>query len=346
MIVACRFGGSATMRAAWYERTGPAREVLVVGEMPAPEPGPRQVRVALKTSGVNPSDVKARAGSRPMLASRIIPQSDGGGVIERVGSGVPNDRVGQRVWVWNGQCNRPLGTCAQFITVAVEQASPMPDPLTFEEAACLGIPALTAYRALATDGGVQDKIVLVAGGAGAVGHYAVQMAKLMGAEKVITTVSTPAKADHARAAGADEIINYRTENVAERINVLTHGHGVDRIVEVDIAGNAGLYPAIMARDGLIAASPATFAFVLAGEDRPASEGELRTVGDKWERRQGINARRFRGDGNSDIAVATDWYVRKRLLRAFPGMYRVEVDRKQVAELKQFVILEQPALLNP
>ena len=241
------------MRAAWYERTGSAREVFVVGDMPAAEPGPGQVRVAVKASGVNPSDVKARAGSRPMLASRIIPHSDGGGVIEKVGSGVPSERVGQRVWVWNGQWKRPLGTCAEFITLPVEQALAMPDPLTFEEAACLGIPALTAYRALATDGGVQGKIVLVAGGAGAVGHYAVQMAKLMGAEKVITTVSTPAKADHARAAGADEIINYRTENIAERIKPLTHGHGVDRIVEVDIAGNAGLYPAIMARDGLIAA---------------------------------------------------------------------------------------------
>jgi NADPH2:quinone reductase len=225
----------------------------MVGEMPTPEPGPGQVRVALKTSGVNPSDVKARAGSRPMLASRIIPQSDGGGVIEKVGSGVPGERVGQRVWIWNGQWNRPLGTCAQFITLPVEQAPTMPDPLTFEEAACLGIPALTAYRALATDGGVKDRIVLVAGGAGAVGHYAVQMAKLMGAEKVITTVSTPAKADHARAAGSDEIINYRTENVTERIKALTRGHGVDRVVEVDIAGNAGLYPAIMARDGVVAA---------------------------------------------------------------------------------------------
>src|SRR5262245_48010923 len=241
------------MRAAWYERTGSAREVLVVGEMPATEPGPGEVRVALKTSGVNPSDVKARAGSRPMLASRVIPQSDGCCGIEKVGSGVPDERVGQRVWIWNGQWNRPLGTCAQFITLPVEQAPAMPDPLTFDEAACLGIPALTAYRALATDGGVQGKIVLVAGGAGAVGHYAVQMAKLMGAEKVIATASTPAKADHARAAGADEIINYRTENVAERIMALMRGRGVDRIVEVDIAGNSSLYPAIMVRDGVISA---------------------------------------------------------------------------------------------
>ena len=204
------------MRAAWYERTGGARYVLVVGEMPAVEPGHGEVRVALKASGVNPSDVKARAGSRPMLASRIIPQSDGAGVIDKVGSGVPADRIGSRVWVWNGQWKRPFGTCAQFITLPAAQAVAMPEPLTFEEAACLGIPALTAYRALASDGGVLGKIVLIAGGAGAVGHYAVQMAKLMGAAKVITTVSTPAKAAHAQAVGVDEIINYKTENVAER----------------------------------------------------------------------------------------------------------------------------------
>src|ERR1700680_1618448 len=248
-----RTRGGGTMRAAWYERTGAARDVLVVGEMPAVEPGPGEVRVALKTSGVNPSDVKARGGSRPMLASRIIPQSDGAGVIENVGSGVPADRVGSRVWVWNGQWKRPLGTCAQFITLPAEQATAMPEPLTFEAAACLGIPALTAYRALATDGGVRGKVVLVAGGAGAVGHYAVQMAKLMGAAKVIATTSTSAKAVHAQTAGADAIINYKTENVAERIKALTGGHGVERIIEVDIAGNASLYPAIIARDGVIAA---------------------------------------------------------------------------------------------
>jgi NADPH2:quinone reductase len=188
-----------------------------------------------------------------MLASRIIPQSDGAGVIEKVGSGVPADRVGSRVWVWNGQWKRPLGTCAEYITLPAEQAVAMPEPLTFEQAACLGIPALTAYRALATDGGVLDKVVLVAGGAGAVGHYAVQMARLMGAAKVITTVSAPAKAAHAQAAGADDIINYKTENVAERIKAMTGGHGVERVVEVDVAGNASLYPAIMARDGMIAA---------------------------------------------------------------------------------------------
>ena len=240
------------MRAAWYERTGPARDALVVGDMPAVEPGPGEVRVALKTSGVNPSDVKARGGSRPMLAPRIIPQSDGAGVIEKVGPGVPADRVGQRVWVWNGQWKRPLGTAAEFITLAAEQAVPMPAPLMFEEGACLGIPALTAYRALATDGGVGGKSVLVAGGAGAVGHYAIQMAKLMGAAKVITTVSSPAKAAHATAAGADHTIDYKTEDVAARVKALTAGRGVERVVEVDVSGNSRLYPGIMAPDGIVA----------------------------------------------------------------------------------------------
>src|SRR5262249_20768717 len=121
------------MRAAWYDRTRPAREVFVVGQMPAAEPGPGQVRVAVKAWGVNPSDVKARAGSRPMLASRIIPHSDGGGVIEKVGSGVPGERVGERVWVWNGQWKRPLGTCAEFITLPGERALAMPHPPTLQD---------------------------------------------------------------------------------------------------------------------------------------------------------------------------------------------------------------------
>jgi len=241
------------MRAAWYERTGAAHDVLVVGEMPAAEPQAGEVRVALKTSGVNPSDWKARMGSRPMLAPRIIPHSDGAGLIETVGPGVPSERVGQRVWVWNGQWRRPLGTAAEFITVPAAQAVPMPDAATFDVGACLGIPALTAYRALATDGGVRGRRVLVMGGAGAVGHYAVQMGKLLGAAQVIATVSSAAKAAHALAAGADEIVNYKTENLSERVKTLTDGRGVDRIVEVDIGGNARLYPELMARDGLIAA---------------------------------------------------------------------------------------------
>ena len=180
------------MRAAWYERNGAARDVLVVGDMPSVEPGPGEVRVAIKASGVNPSDVKSRGGSRPIVAPRIIPHSDGAGVIDKVGTDVSAQRMGQRVWIWNGQWKRPLGTAAEFVTLAAEQAVPMSQAAAFEEAACLGIPALTAYRALVTDGGVAAKTVLVAGGAGAVGHYAIQMAKLFGASKVIATVSSAA----------------------------------------------------------------------------------------------------------------------------------------------------------
>jgi NADPH:quinone reductase len=238
------------MRAAWYERNGPAREVLVVGTLPDPEPGHGEVRVRIAASGVNPSDWKTRSGSRPMAGPRVIPHSDGAGTIDRVGPGVPPSRAGQRVWIWNGQWNRPFGTAAEYITVPAEQAVPLPDGTTFEQGACLGIPALTAWRALTTDGGVAGKSVLVTGGAGAVGHYAIQFAKLVGATQVITTVSSEAKADHARAAGADEVVLYRTEPVVERVRAATRGKGVERVVEVDAAGNAALLPHLIAQDGL------------------------------------------------------------------------------------------------
>jgi NADPH2:quinone reductase len=241
------------MRAAWYERTGPAREVLVVGEMPDPEPRPGEVRVKLATSGANPSDWKARTGSRPMIAPRIIPHSDGAGVIDQVGEGVPAARIGERVWVWNGQWKRPFGTCATMITVPGAQAVKLADGVSFEAGACFGIPLLTAYRALTTDGRVAGRRVLVTGGAGGVGHYAIQLARLLGAAQILTTISSEEKAQHARAAGADATINYRSEDVVERIKDLTGGHGVDRIVDLDISSYGMLIPDIIARDGLVAA---------------------------------------------------------------------------------------------
>lgn len=241
------------MRAAWYERTGTAREVLVVGEMPDAEPGPGEVRVRLATSGVNPSDWKARMGSRPMIAPRIIPHSDGAGVIDQVGAGVPATRIGERVWIWNGQWKRPFGTCATSITVNQEQAVRLPDTTSFEAGACFGIPLLTAYRALTTDGGLVGKTVLVSGGSGGVGHYAIQLARLLGAREIITTVSGEAKAQHAKAAGADHIINYKSENLVERVRAITSGRGVDRMVDLDIAGHGKLLPELIAKDGLVAA---------------------------------------------------------------------------------------------
>lgn len=240
------------MKAVWYERNGPAREVLQVGDMPDPEPGPGEVRVRIHASGVNPSDWKTRSGTRPMIAPRVIPHSDGAGVIDRVGAGIDRARIGERVWIWNGQWKRAFGTAATLIALPSEQAVRLPDAVPFEAGACLGIPALTAHRAVTTDGSPEGQTVLVAGGAGAVGHYAVQIAKRLGAAQVIATVSSAEKGEHARAAGADEIIDYRTESVPDRVREMTNGRGVDRVVEVDIAGNASLLPKIIAPGGLCA----------------------------------------------------------------------------------------------
>ena len=241
------------MRAVWYERNGPAREVLEYGDIPEPVPEAGEVVVRVHASGVNPSDWKTRSGSRPMVAARVIPHSDGAGVIERVGPGVDPGRVGERVWIWNGQWKRPFGTAATYIAVPSQQAVRLPMGTPFHAGACLGIPALTAHRALTIDGSPEGETVLVSGGAGAVGHYAIQFAKLLGAAHVIATVSSQEKADHARAAGADEIINYKTESVPDRVWEITRGRGVDRVAEVDVAGNAALIPRIIARDGLCAA---------------------------------------------------------------------------------------------
>src|SRR5688572_27244584 len=241
------------MRAAWYEKIGPAGEVLQVGEMPAPEPGPGEVRVRIHASGVNPSDWKTRSGLRPMTFPRVIPHSDGAGVIDRVGVGVPESRLGERVWTWNAQWKRPFGTAAEFVVLPAEQAGPLPDGRSFDEGACLGIPALTAPRAVRIDGSVEGRAGLVSGGAGAVGKYASQSAKLVGAAKVSATVSSSQTADRARAAGATDVINYRADDVAERVLEITAGHGADRVVEVDIAGNSELLPKIVAQDALCVA---------------------------------------------------------------------------------------------
>ncbi len=227
------------MRAAWYERNGEARNVLTVGDLPLPEPGPGEVRVRLAASGVNPSDVKSRRG-RPLAFPRIVPHSDGAGVIEAVGAGVPASRIGERVWIWNGQWKRALGTAAEVIAIASDQAVRLPDGTDFAAGACFGIPALTAvYGATLAEAG-PGKTILVTGAAAAVGHYATQIAVSRGA-RVIGTASTR-RADHARAAGASEIIDYKTENVAERVKALTDGRGVDAILDMDLSTTAPLLP--------------------------------------------------------------------------------------------------------
>src|SRR4051812_35982993 len=235
------------MLAAFYERPGAARDVLQLATLPDPQPQAGEVRVRMRWSGVNPSDVKSRAGSRgPTLPfPRIIPHSDGMGVIEAVGPGVATTRVGKRVWLWNAAWGRAGGTAAQFTCVPAEQAVTLPDDAPDEAGACLGIPALTALHAVLTDGGVAGQRVLVAAGAGAVGHYAVQFAKLLGARQVLATASTPAKQALARDAGADFVADYREAGAAEHLRAATQGQGVDRIVEMDVAANAALNLAVM-----------------------------------------------------------------------------------------------------
>ncbi len=240
------------MKAAWYEKIGPAEEVLKVGDVDAPKPQAGEVLVEMKTSGVNPSDVKTRAGARGELAfPRIIPHSDGGGIIAAVGEGVDESRMGERVWIWNGAFGRAHGTCAELIALPSEQAVSLPEGSDFEAAACLGIPASTAYYGMLCDGSVEDQTVLVTGGAGAVGYYGIQLAKWSGAS-VIATVSGDEKAAVASEAGADLIINYKNEDVVGSIHDFTNGEGVDRILEVEFGGNLSVSEQVIKPNGTIA----------------------------------------------------------------------------------------------
>lgn len=226
------------MRAALYDRTGPAAEVLRVGEVDRPEPGPGEVRVRIAMSGVNPTDWKARSGAVPRPIDGFqIPHQDGAGTIDAVGEGVDPGRVGQRVWLFMAAAGRRWGTAAEFSVLPARQAVPLPDGVSWELAAQLGVPAMTAHRCVYGAGPVAGQTVLVAGGAGAVGHFAIELAKQGGA-RVITTVSGPEKAELASQAGADHVVNYRDEDAADQIRAL--GKPADRVVELALGQNLAL----------------------------------------------------------------------------------------------------------
>lgn len=227
------------MKAAWYAKNGTARDVLTVGEMPTPEPGPGEVRVRIHISGANPSDVKSRRG-RPLAFLRIVPHSDGAGVIDAVGDGVPKSRIGERVWLWNGQWKRAFGTAAEYIVLPEAQAVTLDERTGFDAGACMGIPGLTAIQAVRLSEPCRGKTILVTGAAAAVGHYVTQIATLRGA-RVIGTASAE-RADHARGAGAAQIIDYKSEDVAARVKELTGGRGVDAIIDMDFSSTAKLLP--------------------------------------------------------------------------------------------------------
>jgi NADPH:quinone reductase len=243
------------MRAAWYEKQGAARDVLVVGMMPDPEPGPGEVRIRVAASGINPGEVKKRqdAFGVGMPYPRVIPHSDGAGTIDRVGGGVPAIRVGERVWCYGAQSYRQFGTSAEYVVVPSAQAVPLPDGVAFEQGACLGIPGITAHRAVHVGGPVGGRTVLVQGGAGAVGSCAVALARLASA-RVLATVRSEADAAVAARAGAHEVVRTdgrSTEDVVGRLRALAPG-GVDHVVEVAFAANVAADAELLTVGGSVA----------------------------------------------------------------------------------------------
>jgi NADPH:quinone reductase len=244
------------MKAAWFERKGPARDVLNVGDRPKPEPIAGEVRVRIRMSAVNPSDTKNRGGHRGNVAMpfpAIVPHQDGAGIVDAVGAGVDPSRVGERVWVYEATLGRAHGTAAEYTVVPARKAVRLPDEADFVAGACMGIPGMTAHRCIYADGPVTGRTVLVQGGAGAVGYYAVQMARIGGAARVIATVSRDEQAQRALEAGAHEVVNYRSEDVVQRVRQITGvDTGVDRIVEVAFGANLQADLAVLAPNGVIA----------------------------------------------------------------------------------------------
>ena len=227
------------MKAVYYEKLGPAAEVLKLEDLPIPTPEAGEVRIKVLWSGVNPSDCKSRSGLRikNIPYPRVIPHSDGMGIIDAVGRGLDPALIGKRVWVWNAARGRAHGTACEYLCLPKEQTVDLPANVTDETGACLGVPALTAMHAILMGEGVLGKKVFIAGGAGAVGNYAIQMATQLGAAQVITSVSSVEKAAIAKAAGADHVILYKEKSVVEQIAEITQGSGVDKVIELDIAAN-------------------------------------------------------------------------------------------------------------
>ena len=241
------------MQAAWFEKFGSATEVLQTGEFETPVARAGEVLVRLRSSGVNPSDVKKRAGSFPGLLDEgpVIPNSDGAGVIEAVGADVPARRVGERVWIYQAQFARRFGTAAEYVAIASERAPRLPDNADFEVGACLGIPVMTAHRCVFADGSVEGRNILITGGAGRVGYYAVQWASQAGAT-VIATASNDTDASACINAGASKVVDHRDDNYAAAILDATGGEPVDRIIEVEFGINLQTSIEVIRTGGVIA----------------------------------------------------------------------------------------------
>jgi NADPH:quinone reductase len=240
------------MRAAWYEKQGSAREVLVVGEMPDPRPAAGEVRIRIAASGINPGDIKKRQDSfgLGMPYPRVIPHSDGAGRVDQVGEGVPSDWVGRAVWCYGAQSYRPFGTAAEFTVVPLDHIAPLPENVSPDQGACLGIPGITAHRAVHVGGDVKGRTVLVQGAGGAVGMCAVQLAQHAGT-RVIGTVRSVAEEPVARAAGAHEVV-LNDQKLGERVKAPVP-EGVDHIVEVAFGANVDADVDVLKMGGSIGA---------------------------------------------------------------------------------------------
>jgi NADPH2:quinone reductase len=242
------------MRAALYRKFGPAREVLELADIETPEPGPGEVLVRLHTSAINPSDVKKRAGAFPDLLDGgfVIPNSDGAGMIESVGEGVDKSRKGERVWVFQAQHERRFGTAAEYVTISSNCAPRLPEKADFDVGACLGIPAMTAHRAVFADGEVEDKTLLIMGGAGRVGYYAVQWAHRAGAT-VIATASNAVDNAACLDAGANHVVDHRADDFARKVLEASKGALIDRVIDLEFGSNLPVSVEVLKVGGTIAA---------------------------------------------------------------------------------------------
>jgi len=246
------------MKAAWFDKFGAARDVLVIGDKPTPVAGPGEVLVKLRTSGVNPSDVKKRAGSFPNLLDDgyVIPNSDGAGVIAAVGEGVDSKRVGEKVWVYQAQFGRRFGTAAQYVALDSLRAVTLPIEAGFDVGACAGIPIMTAHRCVHADGPIAGQTVLVTGGAGRVGYYAIQWAKMAGA-RVIASASNPRDEAVCHDAGAKHVFNHREPGWGERVKALNGGKPIDRVIDVEFGANLPEVLSCIRTSGVIATYSST-----------------------------------------------------------------------------------------
>jgi NADPH2:quinone reductase len=242
------------MRAALYRKFGPAREVLELDDVDTPTPGPGEVLIRLQTSAINPSDVKKRAGAFPDLLDTgfVIPNSDGAGVIESVGEGVDKGRKGERVWVFQAQHERRFGTAAEYVAISSNCAPRLPETADFDVGACLGIPAMTAHRAVFADGEIENKTLLIMGGAGRVGYYAIQWAHRAGAT-VIATASNAVDSTACLEAGADHVVDHGANDFARQVLDASNGTLIDRVVDLEFGTNLPVSVEVLKVGGTIAA---------------------------------------------------------------------------------------------